>query len=72
VEYIVLPTFAYEHKIFCGPFSRRFPKAQVWVAPRWAGGWVKSLQQNIVDAILAGSSCREQLATGWSEEIAVL
>lgn len=23
-----------EHKIFVGPFSRRFPKAEVWVAPR--------------------------------------
>ena len=34
VEYIVLPTFAYEHKIFVAPFSRKFPKAQVWVAPR--------------------------------------
>lgn len=29
VEYIVLPTFAYEHKVFVGPFSRRFPKAKV-------------------------------------------
>ena len=38
VEYIVLPTFAYEHKIFVGPFSRRFPKAQVWVAPRCGHG----------------------------------
>lgn len=37
VEYIVLPTFAYEHKIFVGPFSRRFPTAQVWVAPRYGG-----------------------------------
>lgn len=35
VEHIVLPTFAVEHKIFVGPFSRRFPKAKVWVAPRW-------------------------------------
>lgn len=34
VQYIVLPTFAYEHKIFVGPFSRKFPKAQIWVAPR--------------------------------------
>ena len=34
MEYIILPTFAYEHKIFVGPFSRRFPKAKVWVAPR--------------------------------------
>jgi hypothetical protein len=34
VEYIVLPTFAYEHKIFVGPFSRKFPKAKVYVAPK--------------------------------------
>lgn len=34
VEFIVLPTFAYEHKIFVGPFSRRFPKAKVYVAPQ--------------------------------------
>ena len=34
MEYIVLPTFAYEHKIFVGPFSRRFPKAKVYVAPQ--------------------------------------
>ncbi|CAA2933304.1 Homoserine O-acetyltransferase isoform 4 [Olea europaea subsp. europaea] len=34
VECIILPTFAYEHKIFVGPFSRKFPKTQVWVAPR--------------------------------------
>lgn len=29
VEVIMLPSFAYEHKVFVGPFSRRFPKAQV-------------------------------------------
>jgi hypothetical protein len=34
VEFIVLPTFAYEHKIFVGPFSRKFPKAKVYVAPK--------------------------------------
>ncbi|CAI7906891.1 unnamed protein product [Closterium sp. NIES-54] len=34
VEHIVLPTFAYEHKVFAGPFSRAFPKARTWVAPR--------------------------------------
>ena len=33
VAYVVLATTQYEHKIFAGPFSRRFPKAQVWVAP---------------------------------------
>lgn len=34
IEHIVLPTFAYEHKIFLGPFSRAFPEAKVWIAPR--------------------------------------
>ena len=29
VEVIMLPSFAYEHKVFVGPFSRRYPKAQV-------------------------------------------
>ena len=33
VAYVVLATTQYEHKIFVGPFARRFPKAQVWVAP---------------------------------------
>lgn len=28
VEYIVLPTFAYEHKVFVGPFARQFPKVR--------------------------------------------
>jgi len=37
VEHVVLPTFAYEHKVFVGPFARRFPRAQVWVAPaQWS------------------------------------
>jgi hypothetical protein len=35
VEHIVLPTFAVEHKLFVGPFSRAFPRARVHVAPRW-------------------------------------
>ena len=33
VEYIILDTFAYEHKIYVPPFNRAFPDAQVWVAP---------------------------------------
>ena len=35
IEHIVLPTFAYEHKIFLAPFSRAFPLAKVWIAPRF-------------------------------------
>ena len=29
VEYIVLTTHAYEHKLFVAPFSRKFPDAEV-------------------------------------------
>ena len=33
VEHIVLPTTLFEHKIFVGPFQRRFPDASVFIAP---------------------------------------
>ena len=33
VEQIVLPTTLFEHKIFVGPFQRRFPDATVFIAP---------------------------------------
>lgn len=33
VKHIVLPTFAYEHKVFVGPFSRKFKGAQVTELP---------------------------------------
>jgi hypothetical protein len=37
VAHVVLPTFAYEHKVFMGPFCRAFPDAQAWVAPsQWS------------------------------------
>lgn len=37
VRYIVLPTVTgLEHKVFVGPFARRFPSAQVYVVP---GQW---------------------------------
>lgn len=38
VKYIILPTSSgLEHKVFVGPFARRFPKAQVFVAPhQWS------------------------------------
>lgn len=38
VRYILLPTSSgLEHKVFVGPFSRRFPQAQVFVAPhQWS------------------------------------
>ncbi|MGP1373825.1 MAG: DUF4336 domain-containing protein [Almyronema sp.] len=38
VKYIILPTVsAVEHKVFVGPFARRFPFAQVFVTPnQWS------------------------------------
>lgn len=38
VKYIVLPTVSgLEHKVFVGPFARKFPNAQVFVAPsQWS------------------------------------
>ncbi|EIE23551.1 hypothetical protein COCSUDRAFT_28911 [Coccomyxa subellipsoidea C-169] len=37
VEYIVLPSHAYEHKVFVPAFQRKFPRAQVYVSPeQWS------------------------------------
>jgi hypothetical protein len=38
VKYIILPTISgLEHKVFVGPFARRFPNAQVFIAPnQWS------------------------------------
>ncbi len=38
VKYIILPTVSgIEHKVFVGPFARRFPQSQVFVAPnQWS------------------------------------
>lgn len=70
VEYIVLPTFAYEHKIFVGPFSRRYPKAQVYVAPKqWS--WPINLPPQLFgifptkDGILKN----DDASTPWADEI---
>jgi hypothetical protein len=68
VEYIVLPTFAYEHKIFAGPFSRKFPKAQIWVAPRqWS--WPINLPLEFFGIFRARPLQDEDDATPWATEI---
>ncbi|KAB1211490.1 hypothetical protein CJ030_MR6G013232 [Morella rubra] len=68
VEYIVLPTFAYEHKIFVGPFSRKFPRAQIWVAPRqWS--WPLNLPLAFFGIFRAKTLEDENLSTPWSGEI---
>lgn len=68
VEYIVLPTFAYEHKVFVGPFSRKFPLAQVWVAPRqWS--WPLNLPLEFFGIFRAKTLKDEDLSTPWAGEI---
>ncbi|KAF2299356.1 hypothetical protein GH714_031687 [Hevea brasiliensis] len=68
VEYIVLPTFAYEHKIFVGPFSRKFPRAQIWVAPRqWS--WPLNLPLEFFGIFRAKTLTDEDLSTPWADEI---
>mmetsp|Transcript_1773 Transcript_1773/g.4438 ORF Transcript_1773/g.4438 Transcript_1773/m.4438 type:complete len:531 (+) Transcript_1773:24-1616(+) len=37
VSHILLGSTAYEHKIFVGPFARKFPSAKVWAVPdQWS------------------------------------
>ncbi|XP_020578668.1 uncharacterized protein LOC110023538 [Phalaenopsis equestris] len=68
VEYIVLPTFAYEHKIFVGPFSRKFPKAQIWVAPRqWS--WPLNLPLEFFGIFRAKTLTDEDESAPWANEI---
>ncbi|XP_078176179.1 lysine-tRNA ligase [Carex rostrata] len=68
VEYIILPTFAYEHKIFVGPFSRKFPRAKVWVAPRqWS--WPINLPLAFFGIFGAKPLIDEDDSTPWSDEI---
>ncbi|KAJ8640441.1 hypothetical protein MRB53_017135 [Persea americana] len=68
VEYIVLPTFAYEHKIFVGPFSRKFPRAQIWVAPRqWS--WPINLPLEFFGIFRSKMLRDEEMSTPWADEI---
>lgn len=68
VEFIVLPTFAYEHKIFVGPFSRKFPRAQIWVAPRqWS--WPLNLPLEFFGIFRAKTLKELDSLTPWANEI---
>uniref|UniRef100_A0A0E0L4K0 Uncharacterized protein n=1 Tax=Oryza punctata TaxID=4537 RepID=A0A0E0L4K0_ORYPU len=68
VEHIVLPTFAYEHKVFFGPFTRKFPMAQIWVAPRqWS--WPINLPLEFFGIFRAKPLQDEDDDTPWAGEI---
>ncbi|KAL6745998.1 hypothetical protein V8C86DRAFT_2957901 [Haematococcus lacustris] len=68
VEYIVLPTFAYEHKAFVGPFSRQFPKAKVYVSPyQWS--FPLNLPPQFFGIFPAGELKSDDPDTPWADEI---
>ncbi|KAL0019064.1 hypothetical protein WJX79_006492 [Trebouxia sp. C0005] len=69
IEYIILPTFAYEHKIFLGPFSRAFPQAKVWIAPRqWS--WPLPLPPQFLGIFPTGGIITEDdQKLPWSDEL---
>ncbi|CBJ32362.1 conserved unknown protein [Ectocarpus siliculosus] len=63
VRYIVLPTTAFEHKVYVKPFSDRFPRAQVYACPgQWS--WPINLPPSFrVDGVL----CEGERAP-WEDE----
>eukprot|EP00803_Ostreobium_quekettii_P006277 evm.model.scf_3018.1 EVM.evm.TU.scf_3018.1 scf_3018:3596-7346(+) len=68
VEYIILPTFAYEHKIFVGPFARKFPKAKVYTAPnQWS--WPINLPAPLFGIFARGTIENDDSTTPWADEI---
>lgn len=68
VKFIILPTFAYEHKIFVGPFSRKFPTAQIWVAPKqWS--WPLNLPLEFFGIFRASPLVHQDQTTPWADEI---
>eukprot|EP00903_Cladosiphon_okamuranus_P014606 g13544.t2 len=64
VRYIVLPTTAFEHKVYVKPFSDRFPGARVYSCPgQWS--WPVNLPPSFrVDGVL----CEGERAP-WEDEI---
>ncbi|BDA42088.1 hypothetical protein COCOBI_02-8900 [Coccomyxa sp. Obi] len=68
VEHIVLPTFAVEHKLFVGPFSRAFPSAQVHVAPRqWS--WPLWLPVQFFGIFPSSILKDNDTTTPWADEL---
>ncbi|EIE22041.1 hypothetical protein COCSUDRAFT_16894 [Coccomyxa subellipsoidea C-169] len=68
VEHIVLPTFAVEHKLFVGPFSRAFPSAQVHVAPRqWS--WPLWLPVQFFGIFPSSILVDNDASTPWADEL---
>ena len=68
VEHIVLATTLYEHKVYLGPFTRRFPRAQVYVAPRQFS-WPLDLPLPLL-GVFRSETLEQAAEYPWSREIA--
>lgn len=65
VEHVVLPTTLFEHKIFVGPFQRKYPKAQCWIVPQqWS--WPVNLPPQFFGINKTGILGRDP--TPWDDE----
>jgi len=68
VRYIVLGSAQYEHKIFVGPFSRRWPEAKVYIVPQqWS--WPFDLPSQLYGIFADGELKDGDLDTPWAQEI---
>lgn len=68
VKFIVLGTCQYEHKVFVGPFSRRWPEAKVYVAPQqWS--WPIDLPTALFGIFSAGELKDRDEDAPWAAEI---
>ena len=74
VKHIVLPTTLFEHKIYAGPFQRRYPNASMFVVPnQWS--WPVNLPVTFFGITPTGILGRGSTSGGsdasppWSDEI---
>lgn len=68
VSYIVLGCAQYEHKIFVGPFSRRFPDAKVYTVPQqWS--WPLDLPSALYGIFATGEIKDRDSDAPWANEI---
>lgn len=68
VRYIVLGSVQYEHKVFVGPFSRRWPDAKVYLTPQqWS--WPIDLPSALYGIFAAGELKDGDAEIPWAAEI---
>jgi len=68
VKYIVLGSTQYEHKIFVGPLSRKFPNAEVYAVPQQFS-WPVDLPPALVGIFSRADLQDRDTSTPWAAEI---